>query len=234
MSEAPAQITRAATPFDMKAGQYTIPTLVVRDADLDALDRFLSEQLARAPGFFDRAPVAIDISDLAGDDVVDTLVVVVGVLRGHGMIPIGVRGAAAERQDQIAGLELALMPAPRKENASRPKPVSPAANTLIVETPVRSGQRVFARGADLVLLGGVSSGAEVMADGHIHAYGALRGRAMAGVSGNGDARIFCRELGAELISIAGRYRVSEKLESRYLGKAVKISLNGDRLVFDSL
>ena len=218
----------------MKAGQYTIPTLVIRNSDLDALDHFLTEQLARAPGFFDRAPVAIDISDLAGDDVVDTLVVVVGVLRGHGMIPIGVRGAPVDRQDQIAGLELALMPAPRTETASRPKPVTTAANTLIVEAPVRSGQRVFARGADLVLLGGVSSGAEVMADGHIHAYGALRGRAMAGVSGNGGARIFCRQLGAELISIAGRYRVSEKLESRYLGKAVQISLDGDRLVFESL
>ena len=93
---------------------------------------------------------------------------------------------------------------------------------------------MFARGADLVLLAGVSSGAEVMADGHVHAYGALRGRAMAGVSGNEAARIFCRELGAELISIAGRYRVAENLESRYIGRSVQISLQDDRLNFEML
>ena len=85
-----------------------------------------------------------------------------------------------------------------------------------------------------MLVAGVSSGAEVMAEGHIHAYGALRGRAMAGVSGDASARIFCRELGAELVSIAGRYRVSENLESRYLGRAVQISLDGDALKFSPL
>ena len=104
----------------------------------------------------------------------------------------------------------------------------------MIEKPVRSGQRVYADAGDLVLLRGVSSGAEVMAEGHIHAYGALRGRAMAGVSGNADARIFCRELGAELVSIAGRYRVSEKLQSRYLGRAVQISLSGEGLEFELL
>jgi septum site-determining protein MinC len=105
---------------------------------------------------------------------------------------------------------------------------------MVVEKPVRSGQRIYARGGDLVILAGVSSGAEVMADGHIHAYGALRGRAMAGVSGDKEARIFCRKLGAELVSIAGLYRVSEKLEGRYLGRAVQISLAGDALKFELL
>jgi septum site-determining protein MinC len=215
----------------MKAGQFTVPTLVIRDADAGGLDRFLTEQMARSPGFFERAPVALDISELAVESVIDTLVIVIGMLRGHGMIPVGVRGAVAEQHDQIAALELALMPAPRRENVPRAQTVSESLSTLIIDTPVRSGQRVFAQGGDLVLLAGVSSGAEVMAQGHIHAYGPLRGRAMAGVAGNAAARIFCRELGAELISIAGRYRVSEKLDSRYLGKSVQVSLNGDRLEF---
>lgn len=233
MTEAPARAIDQMPSFDMKAGQFTIPTLVLRDRDLDALDRFLAEQAARSPGFFNRAPVAIDISQLPIDDVVNDLVIVVGMLRGHGMIPVGVRGAAAEQHDQIAALELALMPAARRAVAARPQPVAGApaatAQTLIVEEPVRSGQRCYARGGDLILLAGVSSGAEVMADGHIHAYGPLRGRAMAGVAGNTAACIFCRELGAELISIAGRYRVSENLESRYLGRAVRIALSGESL-----
>ena len=239
MTEAPARTPDAVAPFDMKAGQFTVPTLVLRERDTDALDRFLAEQVARSPGFFNRAPVAIDISQLPDGEVVGDLAIVVGILRGHGMIPIGVRGAATEQHEQIAALELALMPAARRPASARPPSVGPAtstnaAQTLIVEKPVRSGQRLYARGGDLVLLAGVSSGAEVIADGHIHAYRPLRGRAMAGVSGDVTARIFCRELGAELISIAGRYRVSENLESRYLGRSVQIALQGDHLHFEML
>ena len=237
MAEAPVRIAQSNSPFDMKAGQFTIPTLVLRDRDNAALDGFLADQVARAPGFFERAPIAVDISELDGDDLVGHLVVVVGLLRGHGMVPVGVRGASADQHDQIAALELALMPPARRPAAPRPQAVGapqPAEQTLVVEQPVRSGQRIFARGGDLVLLAGVSSGAEVMADGHIHAYGPLRGRAMAGVSGNAGARIFCREFGAELISIAGRYRVSENLESRYIGRAVQVSLSGDSLEFQTL
>ncbi|MGB5640598.1 MAG: septum site-determining protein MinC, partial [Sedimenticolaceae bacterium] len=110
----------------------------------------------------------------------------------------------------------------------------PAGRTQMVEKPVRSGQRIHAEAGDLVLLAGVSSGAEVMAEGNIHAYGPLRGRAMAGVSGDAGARIFCRELAAELVSIAGRYRVSENLDSRYLGRAVQIFLSGEGLSFELL
>ena len=155
------------------------------------------------------------------------------------MIPVGVRGASPEQREQALALELAIMPAARKPAAARPQSavIESAAvpsRTLVIDKTVRSGQRIHAEGGDLVLLSGVSSGAEVLADGCIHAYGPLRGRAMAGVSGNIEARIFCHELGAELVSIAGRYRVSENLESRYLGRAVQISLDGDALKFELL
>jgi len=164
---------------------------------------------------------------------------IVGMLRGHGMIPVGVRGASDEQKVQALALELAVMPSARKSTATRPQAVPAESATrggraLVVEKPVRSGQRIYADAGDLVLLAGVSSGADVMAEGHIHAYGPLRGRAMAGVAGNVEARIFCRELGAELVSIAGRYRVSENLENRYLGRAVQISLSGDSLNFELL
>ncbi len=238
MSEAPASRTQISASFDMKAGQFTIPTLVLKDLDVDLLDDFLARQIGRSPQFFDQAPVAIDISQLPSRDELDELPMVVGMLRGHGMIPVGVRGASAAQRDQALALELAIMPAARKP-AAEPAPVAEAATpvasqTLVVEQPVRSGQRIFAKDGDLVLLAGVSSGAEVLAAGHIHAYGPLRGRAMAGVSGDETARIFCRELGAELVSIAGRYRVSENLENRYLGRAVQISLQGDALNFKQL
>ena len=232
-----AKSDQAAPAFDLKAGQFIIATLVLRDLDIAALDEFLAGHVARSPAFFDQAPVAIDLSAIPSREQLEDLPMIVGMLRGHGMIPVGVRGASDEQKAQAQALELAVMPAARRvaQPLDAPAaPAKPAARTLIVEKPVRSGQRIYADAGDLVLLAGVSSGAEVMAEGHIHAYGALRGRAMAGVSGNTEANIFCRELGAELVSIAGRYRVSENLESRYLGRAVQIRLCGDALEFKLL
>lgn len=219
----------------MKAGQFNLPALVLRDTDLTGLDEFLAQQVARLPAFFDQAPVVIDISALSDDASFDDFPMVVGMLRGHGMIPVGVRGASGAHREQALALELALMPAGRKIPArgatATTTPVAPA-GTLLVDKLVRSGQRVVAEGGDLVLTRGVSSGAEVMAAGNIHCYGALRGRAMAGYTGDAQARIFCRKLGAELVSIAGRYRVNENLENRYIGRAVQISLDGDSLRFE--
>ena len=240
MPEVSAGTGPAATAFDLKAGQFTIPTLILRDTDTAALDAFLAAQVARLPAFFDQAPVAIDVAGLPDEDPFAVLPMVVGMLRGHGMIPVGVRGASAEQQAQARALELAVMPASPRPAGGAPKVAAVTAapratsRTLIVDRPVRSGQRIYADAGDLVLLAGISSGAEVLAEGHIHAYGPLRGRALAGVSGNREARIFCRELGAELVSIAGRYRISENLESRFLGRAVQISLAGDTLQFAAL
>lgn len=240
MSEASARSDQLPPPFDMKAGQFMIPTLVLRELDSAGLDAFLAQQVARLPSFFEQAPVAIDLSALGEGVQLTEFPMIVGMLRGHGMIPIGVRGASVEQKAQALALELAIMPSGRRSNGAKveapaARAVSPpSARTLIVEKPVRSGQRIYAESGDLVLLAGVSSGAEVIAEGNIHAYGALRGRAMAGVSGDAGARIFSRDFGAELVSIAGRYRVSENLESRYMGRAVQIALSGDALKFDLL
>jgi septum site-determining protein MinC len=243
MSEASARTEQAAAPYDMKAGQYMLPTLVLRALDVPALDAFLAQQVARLPAFFDQAPVAIDLSALGERDQVDELPMIVGMLRGHGMIPVGVRGASPEQKLQAQALELAIMPAGRKGAAAAAQPAQGGnqggsaprrGETMIVDKPVRSGQRIYAKYGDLVLLAGVSSGAEVMAEGHIHAYGPLMGRAMAGVSGDATARIFARKLGADLVSIAGRYRVADNLDPRYLGKAVQIRLEGDALRFTML
>lgn len=237
MSEQTARNAASAPPaYDMKAGQFNLPTLVLRDADVSGLDEFLAQQVARLPAFFDQAPVAIDVSSLAERDEPIEFPMIVGMLRGHGMIPVGVRGASDAQRAQAQALELAVMPPGRK--IPPPDPETGAASavqaSVVVDAPVRSGQRVVAERGDLILTAGVSSGAEVMAAGNIHCYGALRGRAMAGFAGDTDARIFCHRLGAELVSIAGRYRVSENLENRYLGRAVQISLDGNALNFELL
>lgn len=242
MSEQSARSDAPLPSFDMKAGQFNLPTLVLRAIDLGGLDAFIAQQVAKLPSFFDQAPVAIDLSQLPDRDRLDELPMIVGMLRGHGMIPIGVRGASEHQRQQALALEIAVMPALRRsqdQGDTGQKVLAVAATpatqaSTVIDKPVRSGQRIVAERGDLVLLGGVSSGAEVMAAGNLHAYGPLRGRAMAGYAGDASAQIFCRELGAELVSIAGRYRVSENLESRYLGRAVRIRLDGEALRFELL
>ena len=138
----------------------------------------------------------------------------------------------------------ASKPAPAEPAAAEAKPAAPARaaapqqqaqqaptnNTMIIDTPVRAGTRIYARGADLVVMAAVNNGAEIIADGSIHVYAPLRGRALAGASGNADARIFTTSMEAELISIAGVYRTFEKdLPAELANKQVQIKLSGDRL-----
>jgi septum site-determining protein MinC len=106
---------------------------------------------------------------------------------------------------------------------------------LVIHKPLRSGQQIYARGRDLVVLAMVNAGAEIIADGHIHVYAPLRGKAIAGARGNTDARIFALSLEAELISIAGIYRTSENpLPANVLGKPTQVRLEGEKLVMDAL
>jgi len=118
----------------------------------------------------------------------------------------------------------------KAETASR----GPGAAFKLVAHPVRSGQRVYAAGGDLSIVGPVSSGAELLADGNIHIYGTLRGRAMAGLNGDSDARIFCQDLQAELVSVAGRYRVSENIPAALRGVPVQIFLDQEILRIEKL
>ncbi|MCR6629127.1 MAG: septum site-determining protein MinC [Magnetospirillum sp.] len=114
--------------------------------------------------------------------------------------------------------------------AAAKAPAKATGGTRILSEPVRSGRQVYAHKGDLIVLGPVSHGAELLADGHIHVYGPLRGRALAGMSGDKSARIFCRALEAELVSVAGIYMVSEQLEPALVKKPAQIHLDGDRLV----
>ncbi|HAS82313.1 MAG TPA: septum site-determining protein MinC, partial [Verrucomicrobia bacterium] len=156
-------------------------------------------------------------------------------LRVHGMAPVGIRNGTPIQQAAARLAGLPTLPETRAGSAKKPdKTESVASLSRIVSHPVRSGQQIYAPDGDLIVLGAVSAGAEVIADGHIHIYGALRGRALAGVRGDVDTRIFCHSLEAELISIAGRYRISEQLDAADRGKAVQIHLMEDRLIIEHL
>ncbi len=206
--------------------------------DLAALAGDVAARLAETPQILRGMAVSMDFSALgAARDGMD-LEGLVRLLRDHGLSPVGIQGAGDEHEGRAAELRLAVFPGNRTA-AARPEtgsaPVLPAGTgAMVVDRPVRSGQQVYARGRDLVVMAPVGQGAEVIADGSIHIYAPLRGRALAGATGFEGARIFCRELRAELVSVAGLYRVSEDLPGNFCGAAVQVRLNGRQLVIEPL
>jgi len=226
--------------FDLKSGQFTLPNLRLLSTNLEALDEQLLARVQQAPGFFRNTPVVIDLSPVARQGGSIDFALLVGLMRGYGMLPVAVQGGNAEHQETARFLELAILADSRgatpQPAAGVPAPgtAARASNGRLIERPVRSGQRIYAAGRDLVVLASVSSGAEVIADGNIHVYGALRGRALAGVKGNREARIFCQDLQAELLAVAGQYRVSEQLPADRLGAPAQVYLAEKRLIIEKL
>ena len=197
----------------------------------------LAEQIRLSPRFFLNAPVVLDLKDAAEFTREAEFAEAREILRRHTLSLIGVQNAVPAQLEAATGAGLASF-APNAPQPGRSPPREPtrsasatpmAAKTRLVTQPVRSGTQIYARGADLVVTAAVSPGAEIIADGNIHVYGALRGRALAGAGGDVDARIFCSRLEAELVSIAGRYLVSEQLPSEQQGFPVQIALVDERL-----
>lgn len=224
-------------PFELKGSLFTLTVLHLFHPDRAAIERHLAEKIKQAPGFFSNTPVVIDLDGVVdAPDEVD-FSGLYQLLRGHGMVPVGIRNGSPELQTSARQAGLPTLPESRAPGgaARKPERADPApARSRIFSHPVRSGQQIYAPDGDLIVLGTVSAGAEVIADGNIHIYGALRGRALAGVKGDVEPRIFCQSLEAELVSIAGRYRISEQIESADRGKAMQIHLVEDRLIIEHL
>jgi septum site-determining protein MinC len=206
---------------------------MLRDA---AFERELDEQVRRSPRFFLNAPVVLDLREAEGFTAASDLAAAREILGHHTMRLVGVQNASPAQIEAAAAAGLASFapnPAqPPRRRAPEPSVAPPPVATgraLLVTQPVRSGTQIYARGGDLIVTAAVSPGAEIMADGNIHVYGALRGRALAGAAGDAEARIFCSRFEAELVSIAGRYLVSEQLPPEERGLAVQIALVDDRL-----
>jgi len=240
--------------FEIKSATLPLVALVLKSADLDALARELEARFGDIPDFFDHDALVVDLSRLeseaqGGEHQAVDFPALLELLWKYRLAPVAVHGA----RNELAAVAKAagLFPAPdarigtaaaREANAEVvQKVVEPEAATgaLVIEKPLRSGQQVYARGRDLVMLAMVNPGAEVIADGHIHVYAPLRGRAIAGARGNVDARIFTLGMEPELISIAGLYRTGETPQLAAIrGKPTQVRLvsdaEGNRLVFDPL
>ncbi|RZI79404.1 MAG: septum site-determining protein MinC [Rubrivivax sp.] len=250
-----AVVSKGNTPpiVDLKSATLTLVAVVLKTTDLTALARELGERFGASADFFNQDPVVIDLSPVKESAQPMAFTELTALLRQHGMVPVAVKGGSPAQM--IAAQALGLFEAPdgpsakvpvrvetvvqevvREVEVIREVPVQvpgPSVPTLVVDKPLRSGQQVYAKGGDLVVLAAVNNGAEVIADGHIHVYAPLRGKAIAGARGNADARIFTTCLEAELLSIAGIYRTAETaLSPDVLGKPAQVRLDGEKLVME--
>lgn len=227
--------------FKLKGRLYTLTVMQLVRCDQALFLQQLTETISQAPRLFEGIPLVLDCTDL-GEEPID-LKAICDCLRQHNLFPVALQGTGAWVKAFAQEAEFALL----NSSASQDKawvepeyspPASPvekpptAPRTKCHTLPVRSGQQLVAKGTDLLVLGSVSPGAELLSEGHIYVYGTLRGRALAGMSGEKQARIFCQGLEAELISIAGVYRLNESME--WVDGPCQIYLQDDRIVVEPI
>ena len=229
-------------PIEIKISTVVAVSVILHVAELPLLQAALGEMTGGAPDFFDDEFTVIDAGALDLTAAAPDWVALIGLLKSHHLNPMAVRNAPVALHADIKthGLSIDTVARPRVEEAASAPPAiavpevaaAPPAQTaaMIIDTPVRAGQRIYARGVDLIITAAVNNGAEVIADGSIHIYAPLRGRALAGASGNPDARIFAMVMEPELVSIAGMYRTFENGFPQDQGQQpAQVRLVGDRI-----
>lgn len=221
--------------FKLKGRLYTLTVLQIVNVDKEAFLQQFDEIVVKAPKLFENTPVVFDLSLV--NHLEFDLLSLCQIARDHRMIPVAVQGGTP-LQDTLAQCQgLAVLHASTTQDKAIIEPVaevihSEPTKTKLVTLPVRSGQQVVAKNGDLIITSAVSHGAELLSDGNIHVYGALRGRALAGISGNTEARIYCQSLEADLVSIAGFYRLSDSMES--ISGPCQIYLMDEHIIIESL
>ncbi|WP_313080361.1 septum site-determining protein MinC [Atlantibacter sp.] len=226
------------TPIELKGSSFTLSVVHLHDAHPEVIRKALEDKIAQAPAFLKNAPVVVNISNLEGNVNWQALH---DVVLESGLHLVGISGCKDDAlKAEISRAGIALLTEGKDKPARpvappAPEPVAtPITKTRLIDLPVRSGQRVYAPNCDLIVTNHVSAGAELIADGNIHVYGMMRGRALAGASGDRKAQIFCTNLAAELVSIAGVYWLSDQIPATYSGKAARLQLAENDLTIQPL
>jgi len=202
--------------FKLKASLFTLTTFHLLSADAQCVHQQLKPLVEQTPRFFQQLPIILDLFSLPISCGPVDFPAIISCLRAYGLIPVGVRGGSAEQQTFAVQSGLAILAdikAEPTETSSKTSAPAPTHYAKLITQPVRSGQQIYAKNSDLIVIASVSPGAELLADGNIHIYGRLKGRALAGVTGNQHTHIFCQNLEAELVAIAGHYWLSEDLQN---------------------
>jgi len=243
---------QSSKPVEIKISTVVAVSAILRTSELAVLDAAMQAMTGGAADYFDHEFAIIDVTSCEFLPTPIEWPALISLFKSYNLNPVAVRGAPAEMEEAIVASGLSIdtlvqprRPAEEEEPKAAPAPVlapapapvqvvqaapvtAPAA--MIVDTPVRAGQRIYARGTDLIVNAIVNAGAELIADGSIHVYAPLRGRALAGASGNNEARIFALSMEAELVSIAGTYRTFESGLPKDLAKQpAQVRLAGDRI-----
>ncbi|MFE1571399.1 septum site-determining protein MinC [Comamonas odontotermitis] len=243
--------TTQRSGFDMKSAQLPVVAFALRSTDAEQLAREFSERFGSDSELFDNDPVLIDLVQVRDAETPIDFEALMALLRQYRTMPVAVRGGNAQQMQaaRAAGLTAAPEAPPVRATAAEEPAVRevihevevvkevqlPAKTTVRVDKPMRSGQQVYAAGSDVVVNAVVSFGAEVIADGNVHVYGPLRGRAVAGARGDTSARIYCTCFEPQLVSIAGIYRTVESdLPPDVAGKPAMVRLDGEKLLIEPL
>ncbi|MEI4930791.1 septum site-determining protein MinC [Aeromonas caviae] len=234
---------------ELKGTTFTISVLHLSDGNPARIRQLLEAKVAQAPQFFNCAPLVLNVERL---EAIPDFEQLRELVESEDFVLVGITGARDEAMKtaaKAAGLAVMVSGKSRKAEPEptppvpEPKPVeaapippvpAPVEASKVHVGPVRSGQQIYAAGTSLVVLGSVSPGAEVIADDSIHVYGALRGRAIAGAKGNPKARIYCQQLQAELLSIAGTFQLSDALPAGVIQEPVHIRLDNEQLRIDRI
>jgi septum site-determining protein MinC len=237
-----------AKPIEIKISTVVAVSAILHASDLGLLQTALHEMTGGEPDYFDGEFAVLDLGALDCEAKSVDWSALIALFKSYRLNPVAVRNAAPELADEALANGLALdviakprqdvaVPAPTPLPAPAPAPAAAPehASAMIIDTPVRAGQRIYARGSDLIVMAAVNNGAEVIADGSIHVYAPLRGRALAGANGNIDARIFAMSMEPELVSIAGMYRTfDDGFPKEHAQRPAQVRLIGDRIDISGL
>lgn len=249
-----ASTANASVLFDLKSASLSLEAFLLKTGNIQALGQAMAERFGDTPDFFSNDPVVIDLTHLASLDATVNFDALIQLLTRFKLKPVAVRGGTVKQTAAAQDAGLSEAPDSHATTARvetvvqevikevvREVPVEvrvevpSSVPTMVIDKPLRSGQQIYAKGGDLIVMALVNHGAEVIADGNIHVYAPLRGKAIAGAKGNTQARIFSTCMEPELLSIAGTYRTTENpLPANIKGKPAQIRLEGDRLVFDPI
>lgn len=227
---------KSSPAFELKGSLLTLTVLHLLSPDMNLFSVQLRYHAQKTPNLFKNMPLVIDLQRVNTAQNID-FAALQHLLREHGLIPVGIRHGNEQQNTaaQAAGLAILSNQASKSRAKAAAEKATPqtSQHTQMVTKPVRSGQQIYARQGNLVVLAPVSHGAELLADGHIHVYGNLRGRALAGVNGDKTARIFCQKLEAELVSIAGYYSLSDDLP-QIKAPMIQVFLEDDKVKTEGL
>jgi len=243
--------------FQLKRRAYNLMIFELHNPSIVQLALRLKDHMAQAPNLFKNTPTVLDLAPLEDGFKVIDFPALVSLLDNHGLTIVGISGGNEAQRNTAARARLALFPPASQTANTEPQEAAPAPSTesspkeaqtseaqnavppnrtdnIVMRQTIRAGQQVYARDSSLIVEASVNEGSEIIADGDIHVYGTLRGRALAGARGHQAARIWCHNLDAELVSINGIYRTRDSIEPDLIGKAAVIEIQQDKLIIRPL